>query len=62
LLSRGGRQWRLGFPAGLDVSLSPDQYSPSYGVRVACMAINFTIFAAIDRTLEWCFVVEPSRC
>jgi uncharacterized heparinase superfamily protein len=62
LLSRSGRQWRLGFPAGLDVSLSPDQYSPSYGVRLTCMAINFTIFAAIDRTLEWCFVVEPSRC
>jgi uncharacterized heparinase superfamily protein len=61
LLARGGREWRFCHPPDLDVRVARDQYSPSYGVLVECMAIDFVTRVVIDPGEEWRFVVEPRR-
>ncbi|MEP7309730.1 MAG: alginate lyase family protein [Acidobacteriota bacterium] len=45
------------FPQGLRPTISPAEYSPSYGVRVPCMAIDLDAVERIDGRREYVFQV-----
>ncbi len=62
VLAAGGRQWRLHLPPEFDiaiVAIVPAAYSPSYGVKVPCLAIDATARVALDGDREWTFSIEP---
>jgi hypothetical protein len=44
---RGGR-WLLAVPAGVQKSIGPARYSPSYGVALPCVAIDLSLRATLD--------------
>ncbi len=54
-----GRQWRLSLPAGVDVAIDPAGYSPSYGVNVACLAINVTRQETLGGERRYAFSISP---
>lgn len=58
-LAAAGRTWRLNLPAGLTVSVRPAYYSPSYGVKVPCLAVDAVTRAALDGTSTWDFAITP---
>ena len=57
-LSARGRTWRLHAPAGLAVSIAAAAYSPSYGVKHACLAIDFTARVVLDGQGFWEFSIS----
>jgi uncharacterized heparinase superfamily protein len=56
-LSARGRAWLLHVPPGLAVSIEPAAYSPSYGVRQACLAVDATTRATLDGAHTWEFSI-----
>jgi len=58
-LTAPGLEARLRFDSALHSAIEPAWYSPSYGVRLACAAINLTLRAAVDGERTWAFSVEP---
>jgi len=54
-LSAQGRTWTLLVPRGLQLSIGPAEYSPSYGVTRACLAVDATAHVTLegDRIWEW---------
>jgi uncharacterized heparinase superfamily protein len=59
MLAAGGRQWRFSFPDCLHPSIEPAWYSPSYGVRTRCLAIELSIRTRPDRNRGWEFSFHP---
>jgi len=55
LLSAAGRRWRLQLPPDLPASISDAAYSPSYGVKLRCLAIDAATRFTLDGTATWCF-------
>ena len=51
-----GAHWQLTISAGLMVSCSPAWYSPSYGVRVPCQAIELEVEAVLPGHASWNFM------
>ena len=58
-LVAGTRTFRLRGPAGLAVSIRDAFYSPSYGVKVPCLAIDAVMRATLDGTSTWDFAITP---
>lgn len=54
-LSANGRRWQLGFPAGLQLTIVPAEYSPSYGVVRPCLALELSTRATVDNHRTWEF-------
>ena len=59
LLVAGDRAWRLSHPDTLGVVIGTAAYSPSYGVKLPCVAIEFEIRTAIDGERRWEFGLGP---
>lgn len=58
LLSSGGVRVRLSVPAGLEATVGDAWYSPSYGARVRCRALDLTARVALDGR-SWRFELVP---
>jgi hypothetical protein len=54
-----GRILHMTLPSTLRPALSPAWYSPSYGVRVPCMAVDLESVEQIDGRREFAFRVAP---
>jgi hypothetical protein len=54
-LSAAGNIWRLQLPGGLSPSIVDAEYSPSYGVKTPCRAIDATARVTLDGTATWTF-------
>lgn len=61
VLQSAGAVVSLQFPAALQAGLTDAWYSPSYGARVACRALNLTAEAEIGPASEWRFTVMPKE-
>ena len=55
----GGRQWRLRAPADFVPVLSEAWYSPSFGVRVPCTAVDYRKTGDVASLGTIAFVIEP---
>ena len=58
LTSRGIR-WRMTMPAGLRTTIEPSAYSPSYGVKLPCLALNVSSRVQLDGDGSFRFTVSP---
>ena len=58
-LADGERRWRLTLPPGLQMAVNPADYSPTYGVRVACLAIDLSLQVVLSGELTLEFSVGP---
>jgi uncharacterized heparinase superfamily protein len=58
-LSAGGGRWRLQYPPWLQASIDPAAYSPSYGVKVACLAVTLSARLVFDGERAWEFSIAP---
>lgn len=61
-LTTGDTLTRLVLPASLEGHISDAWYSPSYGVKVPCRAIDLACRANLGITAEWLFMVVPEAC
>jgi hypothetical protein len=57
LLKAGTREWNLQTPADLKVSVGPAWYSPSYGVKVPCFAIDLSSRVTLDGDRTYSFSI-----
>ena len=57
-LTTGGERLRLVMPAGLRTSISPSEYSPSYGVKVPCVALTLTSRVTLDGSRSYEFTIS----
>ena len=57
LLTAAGVTVRLDVPEGLDGSVSSAWYSPSYGVRIPCLAIDLRASVELEGVRTWAFVL-----
>jgi len=57
-LSAQGRTWTLRAAPALSPSIRPAAYSPSYGVKRPCVAIDFTARVALDGQSLWEFSIS----
>ena len=58
-LIAGGRRWQLTTPPGLQITVNPAAYSPSYGVRVPCVAIDLSVQADLSGEQTFEFSIAP---
>lgn len=58
-LSAPGASIILRWPPVLAAVVSDAWYSPSYGARTACRALDLTTDADVDTDSEWCFTFTP---
>ncbi len=58
-LSAQGGRWRLQYPFGLQASIDPAAYSPSYGAKVPCLAVTLVARVALDGERAWEFSITP---
>jgi hypothetical protein len=56
-LTAAGRSWVLRVPQGLAAHISEAWYSPSFGVRVPCAAIDFTLRQELSGAVEYHFTI-----
>lgn len=56
-LAAAGRAWALRAPQGVTASISNAWYSPSFGVRVPCAAIDFTLRQELSGAGEYQFTI-----
>lgn len=56
-LSVGDLRWWFTTPAGLSATIADAWYSPAYGVRVACRAIDLTVDADVSPGASYTFTV-----
>jgi len=59
VITTPGCSWELRAPSQAKAVVSDAWYSPSYGVRVPCQAIDFTITADVSAAPEYRFVIGP---
>jgi hypothetical protein len=60
LLASGSDCIRLRLPADLQVELTAAEYSPSYGVKLPCLAIDASVRASIEGERSWVFEIESA--
>ncbi|HXG12353.1 MAG TPA: alginate lyase family protein [Gemmataceae bacterium] len=60
-LEASGRRYRLVLPADLDVRIGPAWYSPFYGVRVPCQAIDARKEVRLNGEAVFEFAVAPLK-
>ena len=53
VLTAGGRMWSLVVPADFAIAIGPAEYSPSYGVKVPCLAIDITAPVDLSGERSW---------
>lgn len=58
-ISAGGRSWTLTIAGGLRPAISGAWYSPSYGVRVPCLAVDLVLDVLIADHSEYRFEIAP---
>lgn len=58
-LVAAGRRFRFEAPADLVASVRSAWYSPTYGVRVPCAALDFHVDTALNGDRRWSFVLAP---
>ena len=58
-LRAGGKEWRLGHPPALRAEVQPAAYSPSYGVKVPCLAVVLSARVKLDGEQRWEFGIGP---
>jgi hypothetical protein len=52
-LTTRGRTWLLVVPADFAIAIGPAEYSPSYGVKVPCLAIDITATVDLSGERGW---------
>lgn len=52
-------RFRLRIPASLTASIADGWYSPSYGVRIPCRALELTVDAVVADATTYTFSIEP---
>jgi hypothetical protein len=57
-LAYRGERLRMSIPAGLRASIEPSEYSPSYGVKVPCSALNLTSRVTLDGSRSYEFTIS----
>jgi hypothetical protein len=57
-LTSAGRRWKMTMPAGLRATIEPSAYSPSYGVKLPCVAINISSRVRLDGDSAYEFTVS----
>lgn len=57
--NEAGAQWQLTVPANAIVRCVPAWYSPSYGVRIPCQALELEAEVALPNDACWHFVITP---
>jgi hypothetical protein len=58
VLTAAGRRWTMTLPGDVSVQIARAAYSPSYGVKVPCMALDLSVDVALEGGRSWEFVVE----
>lgn len=61
LRSSSGAIVELTVPANLQPAIADAWYSPSYGVRVACQALDLTVEAEVSPASDWRFTFVPKE-
>lgn len=59
-LTAPGLAAELAWPRGLEPRLASSWYSPSYGVRLPCVALDLAAEVALDGSAEWEFRCAPA--
>lgn len=59
-LSTPRRRWHLRAPTALTAAISDAWYSPSYGVRVPCQALDFTLKVDVTGNPSFAFAIESA--
>ncbi len=57
-LVSSGQRWNLTMPAGLRATIEPSSYSPSYGVKRPCVALNISSRVRLDGDSSYEFTVS----
>jgi heparinase II/III-like protein len=60
-LAAAGRLWTVCLPDGLQASLRPSHYSPSYGVAEPCLSIHIEARVHFDGARRWEFAIVPDE-
>ena len=60
ILAARGRRWRFTIPPDLHLSIEPAWYSPSYGVRTRCLAINLGTRTNLGGSRHWEFSFQSA--
>jgi len=55
-----GRRWEFTAPESIIGTIADANYSPSFGVKVACRAIDFAAEVAIDSATKMVFTISPA--
>jgi Heparinase II/III-like protein len=58
-LDAGQRRWTLHIPEGVQVSIAPSRYSPSYGVLAPRLTVQLSARVTIDGSRRWEFAILP---
>ncbi|HEY9611810.1 alginate lyase family protein [Allocoleopsis sp.] len=61
-LSAGNRQFHLRTPETLEGTISDAWYSPSYGVRLPCRAIDLSLNTELKGAESWFFAMAGEAC
>ena len=56
-LAARSERLQLRLPVDLSVAVNPDEYSPSYGVTVPCLAVEASVRASIEPEQAWEFEI-----
>jgi uncharacterized heparinase superfamily protein len=59
VITSGAATVRLSFDPRLSAALADAWYSPSYGVRVPCMALTLSATDRVNTRAEWTFILQP---
>jgi hypothetical protein len=59
LLSASTGRWRLIAPPGIAIVIEAAEYSPSYGVRVPCVALDISSRVDLAGERTWEFSIVP---
>ncbi len=57
LLSVGGAEYRIEYPGKLEARISDVFYSPSYGVKIPCKALDLSCYVDQDESSSWFFAI-----
>jgi hypothetical protein len=59
ITTTGGTKVRVTFPEALAASINDAWYSPGYGVRVRCKALDLAVRADVAAAMTWAFALTP---
>jgi len=52
-----GRRWTLHVPREMNAEIQPADYSPSYGVKIPCLAVDASMELVLDGERRWAFSI-----